>query len=240
MRRGGGGQARPRRRHRLRGARGARGGRGAPRPRWGPPPGDGGLRTKTIDPVRYIANSSSGKMGYAVAAAAASRGADVTLVSGPVSLAAPAGVRCGAGRIKPTRCGRIPSPPSATATPPSARLPSRTTPRPTPPITSSRRRASPSRPYGSSGRDILAGSAPCRGAVRGGICRRGPPTCSRTRSAAPVQGRQHDRGQRRVARRLHVWLRHRPRGARLRQWRGAAPLPAKGRGRQQISTASPP
>jgi phosphopantothenoylcysteine decarboxylase/phosphopantothenate--cysteine ligase len=48
---------------------------------------------EAIDPVRYIANSSSGKMGYAIAAAAASRGADVTLVSGPVSLAAPAGVR---------------------------------------------------------------------------------------------------------------------------------------------------
>jgi phosphopantothenoylcysteine decarboxylase/phosphopantothenate--cysteine ligase len=48
---------------------------------------------EAIDPVRYIANSSSGKMGYAIATAAAARGADVTLVSGPVSLAAPAGVR---------------------------------------------------------------------------------------------------------------------------------------------------
>jgi phosphopantothenoylcysteine decarboxylase/phosphopantothenate--cysteine ligase len=48
---------------------------------------------EAIDPVRYIANSSSGKMGYAIATAAAARGADVTLVSGPVSLAAPASVR---------------------------------------------------------------------------------------------------------------------------------------------------
>ena len=45
-----------------------------------------------IDPVRYLSNASSGKMGYALAAAAAAHGARVTLVSGPVSLDAPAGV----------------------------------------------------------------------------------------------------------------------------------------------------
>ncbi|WP_150287439.1 bifunctional phosphopantothenoylcysteine decarboxylase/phosphopantothenate synthase [Rhabdaerophilum calidifontis] len=45
-----------------------------------------------IDPVRYIANRSSGKQGYALAAAAREAGARVTLVSGPVTLAPPAGV----------------------------------------------------------------------------------------------------------------------------------------------------
>jgi phosphopantothenoylcysteine decarboxylase/phosphopantothenate--cysteine ligase len=45
-----------------------------------------------IDPVRYIANRSSGKQGYAIAAALASLGAKVTLVSGPTALAAPPGV----------------------------------------------------------------------------------------------------------------------------------------------------
>lgn len=45
-----------------------------------------------IDPVRYIANRSSGKQGYAIAVAAAAAGADVTLVSGPVDLDDPAGV----------------------------------------------------------------------------------------------------------------------------------------------------
>lgn len=45
-----------------------------------------------IDPVRYISNPSSGKMGYALAEAAWYRGAEVTLVSGPVSLAKPYGV----------------------------------------------------------------------------------------------------------------------------------------------------
>ena len=45
-----------------------------------------------IDPVRYIANRSSGKQGFAVAAAAAALGARVTLVSGPVHLATPPGV----------------------------------------------------------------------------------------------------------------------------------------------------
>ena len=45
-----------------------------------------------IDPVRYIANRSSGKQGHAIAAAAAAEGARVTLVSGPTVLAAPAGV----------------------------------------------------------------------------------------------------------------------------------------------------
>lgn len=46
-----------------------------------------------IDPVRFIGNRSSGKMGFAVAAAARAMGAQVTLVAGPVSLATPAGVR---------------------------------------------------------------------------------------------------------------------------------------------------
>jgi len=45
-----------------------------------------------IDPVRYIANRSSGKQGHAIAAAAARAGAEVILVSGPVELANPAGV----------------------------------------------------------------------------------------------------------------------------------------------------
>lgn len=51
-----------------------------------------GPTVEPIDPVRYLTNSSSGKMGYAVAEAAARRGADVTLVSGPVTLQPPAGV----------------------------------------------------------------------------------------------------------------------------------------------------
>ncbi|MDR1510013.1 MAG: bifunctional phosphopantothenoylcysteine decarboxylase/phosphopantothenate--cysteine ligase CoaBC, partial [Synergistaceae bacterium] len=46
-----------------------------------------------IDPARYISNPSSGRMGYAVAAEARYRGADTVLVSGPVSLRAPSGVR---------------------------------------------------------------------------------------------------------------------------------------------------
>ena len=46
-----------------------------------------------IDPVRYLANRSSGRQGYAIAAALARLGAEVTLVSGPTALAAPPGVR---------------------------------------------------------------------------------------------------------------------------------------------------
>jgi phosphopantothenoylcysteine decarboxylase/phosphopantothenate--cysteine ligase len=46
-----------------------------------------------IDPVRYIANRSSGKQGHTIAAALARLGADVTLVSGPVTIADPAGVQ---------------------------------------------------------------------------------------------------------------------------------------------------
>ncbi|MGC2043665.1 MAG: bifunctional phosphopantothenoylcysteine decarboxylase/phosphopantothenate--cysteine ligase CoaBC [Pseudolabrys sp.] len=46
-----------------------------------------------IDPVRYIANRSSGKQGHAIAEAAAAAGADVTLVSGPVNVPDPAGVK---------------------------------------------------------------------------------------------------------------------------------------------------
>lgn len=47
---------------------------------------------EAIDPVRYIANESSGKMGFCLAAAAAARGAEVTLVTGPTTLGDPAGV----------------------------------------------------------------------------------------------------------------------------------------------------
>lgn len=52
-----------------------------------------GPTRERIDPVRYISNFSSGKMGYALAEVARSMGAEVTLVSGPVSLDAPAGVK---------------------------------------------------------------------------------------------------------------------------------------------------
>jgi phosphopantothenoylcysteine decarboxylase / phosphopantothenate---cysteine ligase len=45
-----------------------------------------------LDPVRFIGNRSSGKMGFAIAAAAARRGAEVVLVAGPVGLSSPAGV----------------------------------------------------------------------------------------------------------------------------------------------------
>lgn len=51
-----------------------------------------GPTREAIDPVRYLTNHSSGKMGYAIAEAAAKRGATVTLVSGPVNLPTPAGV----------------------------------------------------------------------------------------------------------------------------------------------------
>lgn len=53
-----------------------------------------GPTRELIDPVRYISNRSSGKMGYALAEAAAEAGAEVTLVSGPVMLAVPERVRC--------------------------------------------------------------------------------------------------------------------------------------------------
>ena len=51
-----------------------------------------GPTREAIDPVRYITNRSSGKMGYALASAAAAQGADVVLISGPVALAEPAGI----------------------------------------------------------------------------------------------------------------------------------------------------
>lgn len=52
----------------------------------------GGTR-EALDPVRFLGNPSSGKMGYAVAAAARDRGADVTLVTGPTALRRPGGMR---------------------------------------------------------------------------------------------------------------------------------------------------
>ncbi|MCG3194313.1 MAG: Coenzyme A biosynthesis bifunctional protein CoaBC [Thermoanaerobaculia bacterium] len=52
-----------------------------------------GPTREPVDPVRFLSNRSSGKMGYALARAALKRGARVTLVSGPVNLQPPAGVR---------------------------------------------------------------------------------------------------------------------------------------------------
>jgi phosphopantothenoylcysteine decarboxylase/phosphopantothenate--cysteine ligase len=52
-----------------------------------------GPTREAVDPVRYLSNRSSGRMGFALAAAAARRGADVTLVAGPVDLPTPYGVR---------------------------------------------------------------------------------------------------------------------------------------------------
>lgn len=52
-----------------------------------------GPTREAIDPVRYISNHSSGKMGFALAATAAAMGAKVTLISGPVQLATPVGVK---------------------------------------------------------------------------------------------------------------------------------------------------
>src|SRR6478609_809205 len=52
-----------------------------------------GPTVEAIDPVRMLTNRSSGKQGYAIAGALAALGCEVTLVSGPTSLAAPAGVR---------------------------------------------------------------------------------------------------------------------------------------------------
>lgn len=52
-----------------------------------------GPTREPLDPVRYISNRSSGKMGYALAIKALAAGAEVTLISGPVSLTQPAGVK---------------------------------------------------------------------------------------------------------------------------------------------------
>jgi phosphopantothenoylcysteine decarboxylase / phosphopantothenate---cysteine ligase len=52
-----------------------------------------GPSREPLDPVRYISNRSSGKMGYALARAAAQRGAEVVLISGPTALKPPAGVK---------------------------------------------------------------------------------------------------------------------------------------------------
>ncbi len=51
-----------------------------------------GPTRERIDPVRYISNFSSGKMGYAIATEAAARGAEVVLISGPTSLPTPSGI----------------------------------------------------------------------------------------------------------------------------------------------------
>ena len=51
------------------------------------------LAIVTLDPVRFLGNRSSGKMGFAIAAALVAQGAEVTLITGPVSLPTPSGVK---------------------------------------------------------------------------------------------------------------------------------------------------
>ena len=64
-----------------------------------------GPTQEPLDAVRYITNRSSGKMGYALAEEAAARGARVILVSGPVHLAEPHGVK--SIHVRPrSRCAR--------------------------------------------------------------------------------------------------------------------------------------
>ena len=73
----------------------------------------GGTR-EPIDPVRFIGNRSSGRMGIALAAAAARRGADVTLIAANVSLPEPAGVR----RIDVETAAAAGAPPPRPSSPP--------------------------------------------------------------------------------------------------------------------------
>jgi phosphopantothenoylcysteine decarboxylase/phosphopantothenate--cysteine ligase len=72
-----------------------------------------GPTQEKIDPVRYISNRSSGKMGYALVEAARARGASVTLVTGPVALAKPVGVEVvpveSAAEMKEALEGRFPA-----------------------------------------------------------------------------------------------------------------------------------
>ncbi len=93
----------------------ARPGSGFGFPCWAHPPGPlvgkrvlvtSGPTHEPIDPVRYLANRSSGRQGHAIAAAAAAAGAEVTLVSGPVSLPDPAGMRVVHVERPPARCWR--------------------------------------------------------------------------------------------------------------------------------------
>ena len=108
-----------------------------------------GPTREAIDPVRYISNHSSGKQGHAIAAALAQLGAEVTLVSGPVSVPDPAGVTVvkidsadqmlgGLPRRRAKSMSRSAPPPS-----PTGRWPSRRRRR-------SRRRQAPRRPPSSS------------------------------------------------------------------------------------------
>ena len=53
-----------------------------------------GPTREPLDPVRYLSNPSSGRMGFALAEAARDRGAEVTLIAGPTEVPPPAGVRC--------------------------------------------------------------------------------------------------------------------------------------------------
>src|SRR6202011_188303 len=53
-----------------------------------------GPTREMLDPVRFLSNPSSGRMGFALAEAARARGAEVTLIAGPTEVAPPAGVRC--------------------------------------------------------------------------------------------------------------------------------------------------
>ena len=120
---------------------------------WPPPAGPltgrhalvtSGPTHEPIDPVRYIANRSSGRQGHAIAAALAELGASVTLVSGPVTVPDPAGVTVRRVETR-ARCwtpANWPCPPTSRSSPP----PSPTGTWNTPPPARSRNSPAPPRP----------------------------------------------------------------------------------------------
>jgi phosphopantothenoylcysteine decarboxylase / phosphopantothenate---cysteine ligase len=92
-----------------------------------------GPTRERLDPVRFLTNRSSGKMGYAVAQAAREAGAEVVLVSGPVSLPTPAGVTAWTSRARgrcSRRCTRRCAARTSTSVPPRSRTTSRCRRRP--------------------------------------------------------------------------------------------------------------
>ena len=189
---------------------------------------------EAIDPVRYIANRSTGKMGFAIAAAAARRGAEVTLVAGPVTLATPAGVRrINVESAAQMRDAMLAAFADADAAICSAAVADYAPAAPADHKLKKSREHLNAIPLAETA-DILAELCAEKGSrvVVGFAAETDDLIAHATEKLRRKGGRPH-RGQRREPPRVHLRRGHQPRGARLRHRRGAARDPAPPRRRRR-------
>ena len=191
-----------------------------------------GPNREPLDPVRFLSNRSTGRMGYAVAAAAWRRGAEVVLISGPTALPTPHGVRC-------VRVGTAAEMHAAVAERVRRRRPcwswrrrSRTTGRPTVARQKLKKDSGAAAPRPRAHRRHPGELRAAPAHRLWSALRPKPSTCSPTRAQAARQGARPDRRQRLDGAGCRVRRRHQRGDVDRRRWPRRRPAGEQGRGRR--------